>query len=249
MGTNETLEFKMIPQQERYYNEDSAYGVYTFITKYDIPEYVEYKNVFDSEKTEEEMFLKQGSLCGKMQKLYLGTEYIVKANLEFSKKYSSWQYSPINITPIIPKTQDQQKAFLEAIVTPRQASILLDVYPNIVDDVINGNDKDIDLTKTNGIKDYTWNIIRDRILDNYIISDILAMLQPIGVTYNMIKKLISNFTNCALLKQALLENPYILTKIHGLGFKTVDGLALKLTPDLRESHQTVMAYHDYMYMN
>jgi exodeoxyribonuclease V alpha subunit len=110
---------------------------------------------------------------------------------------------------------------------------------------MNGKTDNIDLEKTKGIKDYTWNIIKERIIENYVISDILIMLQPLGVTYNMIKKLIMKFGNGALLKKQLLDNPYILTQIHGLGFKTVDTLALKLVPELRQSFKRTYAYIKY----
>ena len=35
----EVYEFLATPQMERYYNDDSTYGVYSFITTDDIPEY------------------------------------------------------------------------------------------------------------------------------------------------------------------------------------------------------------------
>ena len=52
------------------------------------------------------------------------------------------------------------------------------------------------------------------------------MLKPLGVTYAMIKKLLTEEPNPVLLKQEIEKNPWILTKINGLGFKRVDDLAL-----------------------
>jgi exodeoxyribonuclease V alpha subunit len=236
--------FLIVPQYERYYNEDTNWGVYTFTTKDELPEYNEFKDKF-AEQEFNNIFLKQSSLAGKMQKLYIGSEYNVEAKLEYNKKYESWQYNPINISAIAPKTKEQTRKFLESIITPRQVDILIEAYPNIVEDVMNGKTEDIDLEKTKGIKDYTWNLIKEKIVENYVISDILIMLQPLGVTYGMIKKLIKSFGNSALLKKQLLENPYILTQIHGLGFKTVDTLALKLVPDLRQSFKRAYAYIKY----
>jgi exodeoxyribonuclease V alpha subunit len=88
-------------------------------------------------------------------------------------------------------------------------------------------------------------LIKNKIIDNYVISDILIMLQPLGVTYTMIKKLLNNEPNPELLKQKLNDNPYILTEIHGLGFKIVDGLALKLNPDLKVSNKRTYAFLNY----
>jgi exodeoxyribonuclease V alpha subunit len=239
---NKTYSFKVTIQDQRYYNEDSNYGVYNFTTEENIPEYQEYKNMYGEETPEN---LKSSTLVGKMQQLYIGSEYNVSTKLTFNKKYSSWQYESINVSAIVPKTAEAQKSFLRSIITNRQADILLSAYPNIVEDTINGKVDNIDLEKTKGIKEYTWGYIKERIINNYVVSDILSLLQPLGVTFSMIRKLLMSYSNSTLLKQELLDNPYILTKIHGLGFKRVDGLALKLRPDLKESHKRTYAFINY----
>ena len=61
----------------------------------------------------------------------------------------------------------------------------------------------------------------------------------------MIKKLLMHYCNPTLLKKDLLDNPYILTKINGLGFKRVDGLALKLNTDLKVSNKRTYAFLNY----
>lgn len=238
--TNNIYEFKIIPQHERYYNEDSNWGVYTFITQEEIPEFEIFKDPFNDSNVE----LKFSSLAGKMQQLYLGSEYNVKAKLEFNKKYNSWNYVPMSVTSIMPKSIESQRKFLESLVTKNQAESLLNAYPSIVEEVINGR-KEIDYTQTKWIKEATWNVIKDKIINNYVISDILLLLQPIGVTFTMIKKLLNHYTSPEILKQELLNNPYILTEIRGLGFKKVDDLALKLKPELRESHKRTYAFIDY----
>ncbi len=239
---NQIYEFKAIPIFERYYNDETNWGVYNFTTTDDIPHCNDYNNPFQENYTDN---IKQSTLVGKCQQLFLGSEYIVNAKLEYNSKYKKHQYVPINVTAIVPKSKQSQRAFLEAIITKRQADILLEVYPNIVEDTINGNTDNIDLSKTKGIKDYTWNYIKERIINNYVISDIITLLQPIGVTYSMIKKLLIHYGNPTLLKNDLLDNPYILTKIHGLGFKRVDGLALKLKPELKVSNKRTYAFLNY----
>lgn len=235
-------EFKAKIQDQVYYKDDSNWGIYKFTTEDDIPQYTEHKDIFNEYHIEN---LKESKLVGRMQQLYIGSEYQVTAKLEYNNKYRSWQYNPTNVAAIIPKTSQQQKSFLESLVTKRQAEVLLEAYPNIVEDVINGKTDDIDLNKIHGIKEYTWNFIKEKIINNYVVSDILTMLQPLGITYSMIKKLLMNYGNTTLLKQELLNNPYILTKIHGLGFKRVDGLALKLKPELIRSHKRTYAFLNY----
>ena len=238
----EEIKFKCIPVTERYYSNDSSYGVFVFHTKDDIPKYDEVPS--DPFYGSENKGMKMSILAGNMQQLYVGSEYEVVATLEYNNKYKSYQYKPKSIVSIVPKTEEQQRQFLESIITQRQANILLEQYPNIVQDIINGTDN-VDLSILKGIGDYTYNSIKEKVLNNYVISDILVMLQPLGVTFNKIKKLISNEPNPSLLKEKLIDNPYIMLEIRGFGFKTVDQLALKINPDIRISAKRVYAFLKY----
>lgn len=236
----EVYEFLATPQMERYYNDDSTYGVYSFITTDDIPEYYNCKlDPFDDNSDS----VKGGTLAGKMQQLSIGMEYKVTATMEYNTKYKSYNYVPTVVIANIPKTPEQQIAFLKTQVTELQAKNILEVYPNVVEDVM--QNKPIDVSQIKGIGEITWKHIKEKILDNYVISDILSMLQPLGVTFAVIKKLITDEPNPSLLKQKLIENPYIMTRVKGLGFKKVDDLALKLNPDLRISEKRVIAFLRY----
>lgn len=239
--TNQIYKFKMIPVDERFYNEDSSWGVFNFETKDDIPELRTYKDPFDNDAVPKMM----STIAGKMQKLYLGSEYNVSATLEYNKKYDAWQYTPISITANMPKDHAAQMLFLKSMINESVAENLLNAYPNIVEDVVNGKCDVIDYDKVKGVREYTWNKIKTKIIDNYVVSDIIIMLQPLGVTYTMIKKLLQDTPNPSLLKQELEENPYIMTRIHGLGFKRVDDLSLKLKPELKCSMHRLVAFVNY----
>lgn len=234
------LEFKIVPQQERYYNEDSNWGVYSFTTDDEIPEFYD---CYDDPFGDNPIKKKGSSLVGKMQRLTIGMKYTVQAKCEYNAKYKAYQYVPSSVTTSVPKTEEQQIAYLKTQVTELQAKNILAAYPNVVDDVL--HNREIDYTKINGIGEITWNRIKRNIIDNYIISDILIMLQPLGVTYNVINKLISTEPNPHLLKKKLIENPYIMTKIRGLGFKKVDDLALKINPEIKISQKRVIAFIKY----
>lgn len=237
---NTIYKFKIVPQQERYYNEDSNWGVYSFTTNDNIPKFYE---CYDDPFADELKPTKGSSLVGKMQRLTIGMEYTIEAICEYNAKYKSYQYAPKTITTNVPKTAEQQEAYLKTQVTATQARNILAVYPNVVDDVI--NNKVIDYTVIKGVGEFTWNKIRNNIIENYVISDILILLQPLGVTFSMINKLIAEESNPTLLKDKLLDNPYIMTKIKGLGFKKVDDLALKLNPDVRVSQKRTVAFVKY----
>lgn len=237
----EEIKFKCVPVHERYYSSDSSYGVFVFHTKDDIPEYDLVPPSPFQTNTEG---LKMSMLVGNMQQLYIGSEYEVTATLDYNAKYKSYQYKPKIITSVTPKTEEQQKMFLTSIITDRQAETLLEKYPNIVEDIIKGIDN-VDLKELKGIGEMTYQSIKEKVLENYVISDILILLQPLGVKYSMIKKLLMGEPNPALLKEKLLDNPYIMLDLRGFGFKTVDSLALKLNPDIKVSAKRTYAFIKY----
>lgn len=70
----------------------------------------------------------------------------------------------LNVKREKPTTLDATKNFLYEILTPNQADTLLAVYPDIVDRVIHNRLDDIDLSKTKGIKEYTFNVIKEKLL-------------------------------------------------------------------------------------
>lgn len=235
---SEEYTFELTPDYEMFYSDSSSFGVYKFNTKSELPHLTGNPDLFDRTITY------SGVLSGRMQKLYLGDTYNVVAKPVYNKKYNNWQYEPISIQAAIPKSEEQQRAFLRSILTEKQTDTLMAAYPNIVEDIMDGKD-DVDLSKLNGIGETTYGIIKKKIIDNYVISDILAMLQPLGVTIRTIKSLEKWEANPVLLKKQLIQNPYILTKIRGFGFKKVDTLALKINPESKCSRERLEAYIVY----
>ena len=217
--------------------------MFVFHTKDDIPEYdLVPSSPFQSNTND----LKMSMLVGNMQQLYLGSEYEVTATLDYNAKYKSYQYKPKIITSVAPKSDEQQRMFLSSILTEKQTDTLLEKYPNIVEEMINGTDN-VDIKALKGIGEYTYQSIKEKVLDNYVISDILILLQPLGVKYPTIKKLLMGEPNPALLKEKLIDNPYIMLDLRGFGFRTVDGLALKLNPDIKVSAKRTYAFIKYYF--
>lgn len=228
---------------ERYYNEESGYGVFNIRTS----EHLQYSKPI----TKNDSFCGAQdhggyivSVVGKMQHLNIGAEYAFTAVPEYSKKYDSWQYKPISVISIAPKTLPEAKAFLSFILSEKQADVLLQEYPNIIDDVIN-NRAQVDLSKLKGIGEVTWKRIQDKILGNFVISDLITLLQPYGVTYAAIMQMLRSEENPALLRQKIMADPYLLTQIHGFGFKKVDVIALRMKPMLRDSSKRAVAFIKY----
>lgn len=249
MDEDEIYKFTAIITYEQYYSDDSTWGVFGFSTTDDIPFFIKPTKAFDpfgDNKTSDEENKKMSKLAGKMQHLVVGGEYVVKAKYKKDKKYGD-QYVPIAIYAIIPQSRETQLLFLKSMIPEWMADNLINAYPNVVNDVANGTLKTIDYSLVKGVREITWNKIKEKIINNYLISDIISMLKPIGVTYAMIKKLLSEEPNSVLLKQELEKNPYLMTKIDGIGFKKCDDLALKLKPELIDSTQRLVAFVQYYF--
>lgn len=249
MDEDEIYKFTAIITYEQYYSDDSTWGVFGFSTTDDIPFFTKPTKAFDpfgDNKTSDEENKKMSKLAGKMQHLVVGGEYVVKAKYKKDKKYGD-QYVPIAIYAIIPQSRETQLLFLKSMIPEWMADNLINAYPNVVNDVANGTLKTINYSHVKGVREITWNKIKEKIINNYLISDIISMLKPIGVTYAMIKKLLSEEPNPVLLKQELEKNPYLMTKIDGIGFKKCDNLALKLKPELIDSTQRLVAFVQYYF--
>lgn len=250
MDEDEIYKFTAIITYEQYYSDDSTWGVFGFSTKDDIPFFTKSTKTFDpfgdNNSANDTDDRKMSKLVGKMQHLVVGGEYVVKAKYKKDKKYGD-QYTPIAIYAIIPQSRETQLLFLKSMIPEWMADNLINAYPNVVNDVANGTLKTIDYSLVKGVREITWNKIKEKIINNYLISDIISMLKPIGVTYAMIKKLLSEEPNPVLLKQELEKNPYIMTKIDGIGFRKCDDLALKLKPELIDSTQRLVAFIQYYF--
>lgn len=245
---DDILKFKALITYKKYYSDDTMWGSYMFSTEDDIPHFTKQTKIdsqFESSGNDNKKF---SCLAGKMQELIEGGEYIIKAQYKYDKTYGH-QYVPISIYAVIPQTKEQQLMFLKSLIPEWMAENLIEAYPNVVNDVANGTLKTIEYDKVKGVREITWNKIKDKIINNYLISDIIMMLKPIGVTYTMIKKLLSDEPNPALLKQQLEKNPWLLTKVNGLGWKKVDDLALKLNPDMIGSTERLVAFIKYYFVD
>lgn len=179
-----------------------------------------------------------------MQELCIGAEYEIKAEYKCDKKYGH-QYVPNTIYALIPQSYETQLAFLKSIIPENIADNLIQSYPNIVNDIANGTLTEIDYDKVKGVREVTWERIKQKIFKNYIISDIILLLNPLGVTFTMIKSLLKDQPNPVLLKQEIVKNPYVITRVDGIGFKKCDELALKLKPELIDSDERLTAFIVY----
>jgi len=240
----EPIKFRGVVTFQRYYSENSFWGVFNVKTKERLPfsQEITNPNAFEDDEDFEPHYVV--CVAGKMQQLYVGSEYEFTASCEYSSKYKTWNYVPSTVTALAPSSIESSRLFLSSVLTESQANVLLKEYPNIIQEIINGKDK-VDVNRLYGIGEKTYNRIRNKIIDNYVISDIITLLQPYGVTFSAIRSLLKWEPNSAILKQKIKENPYVLTNAKGFGFQTVDRLALKMQPELIDSGKRLIAFMKY----
>lgn len=235
----EQLTFLGKVREVRFYSDDSSWGFIKVEVDETVPFSIKEMDYnFETNQTDSKWV---SNVVGKMPKPEIGMLYEIEGVHKYNEKYRSDQWEVINIGSTAPKTVEHQVEYLKALVTEKQARTILEQYPNIVDDVIKGVDN-VDLELLKGIGQETWDKIKDKIVENFAIGDILALLIPIGISLNKVRKLLDGEKNVEILKKKLIENPYVLTAIDGISFTTADKIAVQLNPDLRVSEERLVAF-------
>lgn len=172
------------------------------------------------------------TIKGNISELNLGIDYIVKAK-EVSDSHGVG-YDVINIKREKPTTLAATRNFLYEILTPNQTDVLLEAYPDIVDRIMNNRLDDIDLSRTKGIKDYTFNVIKNKVIENFKLAEIVEEFRGL-FNLSTVKKLYDKYTSVDKIKEVIREEPYqCLCRLGGIGFKTADSLLLTLDKDAKE---------------
>lgn len=221
---------------------------------YDSPDYKVYSAYVDKKQYPEiKHNEKYGNVTifGNLHHLCETQSYEVTA-VEELNKYGCG-YKVINIRMDQPKSEEDVYVFLQEILTFNQASELWKHYPDIIDRVITGNTDDIDLNKLKGIKEATFLKIKDKIIQNYALYDLVVEFGGI-LTISMLKKIYDEYPSIEMLKRKLREDPYkCLTRISGVGFIKADAILLELERinkikfpfDLKSSQQRCAACIEY----
>lgn len=202
---------------------------------YDGGDYKIYAVDVDKNKYPDIKFTKYGNvtLTGEMHELGVGSNYEVAAVEQLSKY--GYGYKVTNIKRDRPTNAEETYVFLREILTENQADVLCKVYPDIVDRVINNRLDDIDLNKTHGIKEYTFDVIKNKIVENFCLAEIVTEFQGM-LTLSMVKKLHEKYSSVQMIKQKMREDPYkCLCGLARVGFKTADSILLELERESLES--------------
>ncbi|NFF75932.1 exodeoxyribonuclease V subunit alpha [Clostridium sporogenes] len=217
------IEFKAIIEKEIGNYENFRIYAVTPIDKNTNIKYNKYGNV---------------SISGDIQELTLGVEYTIKG------KENKYGYEVLHILREKPQTKTQIKRFLKEVLTEKQAKILLEVYPNIIDKVINNDLDDIDLNKTKGIKEKTFEVVKRKIIENFHLMDFINEFKEYNISISLAKKLYDKFASVETMKEKMIKDPYeTLCLINGISFTKADGLILSIEKNkkLKKSSQRIKA--------
>ena len=191
-------------------------------------------------------------ISGTLHELGEGLDYLIKAEEITSK--NGYSYKVINISRNRPKNAEDMYLFLKEILTPDQAKVMWEAYPDLVQRVIEDKLDDIDLSKTCGIKEKRFEVIKRKIIENYALAEMVIEFKGL-LSMTMVNKLYNTYSSVKILKQNLREDPYsCLIRLEGIGFKTADTIALELEKegiinfgyDLRTSKQRCLAACIYL---
>lgn len=189
---------------------------------------------------------KNTSITGELPELSEGMSYEITA-VEQQTKYG-YSYKVMNIRQDKLRNSYDMYLFLQEILTANQAEQLWQHYPDIVQRVKENHLEDIDLNKLKGIGEYTFNLIVNKIIENYCLADLVVEFQGY-FSLPILKKLYTRYSSVEVLKQKLQQKPYAcLTALAGIGFKTADTLLLDLEAlskkNIDEGKQPIIEFED-----
>lgn len=177
------------------------------------------------------------TLKGNMMELSIGGKYEVEIQNQSTPQYPA-SYFLKKMKYELPTDRDSQRDFLSAILTENQVENIFNRYnkeENILDLIQKG---EFDYEGVKGLGKASYEKVKGKVLEQAVMSELIAFLSPHGVTINMIKK-VFNFYNAdtKLAIKRLNNNPYELVKVKGIGFKRADSVGLSLGIEKTSPHR------------
>ena len=165
------------------------------------------------------------AIQGTLHELGEGLDYQIKAEEVVGK--NGYSYKVINISRNRPKNAEDMYLFLKEVITPEQAKVMWEAYPDIVQRIIDDKVDDIDLSRTHGIKEARFDVIKRKVIENYALAEMVVEFKGL-LSMTMIHKLYNAYSSVKVLRTKLREDPYsCLIRLEGIGFRTADSIALE----------------------
>jgi exodeoxyribonuclease V alpha subunit len=222
------MEIRVTPYRKLFFDEKNFFGIYG-------------ADVNLEDLTENNVTLNDHgriSIKGITPMLNIGEEYIVKVKEEKGTKFVG-TYILESIRQEKPVTITQQRIFLESILSPTQTENIFSRYSEGEDIVGMIETGEFDYNSIKGLGEKTFEKLREKVLSNSEMSEILIFLSKYGIKYNMIQKLIKEYKNPQIVMDKINLNPYLLTEVKGIGFLKADAIAKAVGYEMTSEHRIV----------
>lgn len=218
------LEIRIKPTKLLYFDEDKFYGIYGVeVHKEDVHKVRlnRWKNI---------------SIKGNMPKLNIGEEYTVDVKYDKEAKYPATYIleaiKPKEITKI-----ENQKEFLSTLLTETQVENIYSFYKEDEDIIKLIQNDEFNYRAIKGIGEKSYTKMKDKILKNLGMSEILTFCGKYGIKFSVVGKLLELYKNASIVIQRIEKNPYEITSVNGVGFKKADEIARAIGYDLLSPHR------------
>lgn len=164
-------------------------------------------------------------LTGKVPEINYYDNYVVTAKFKPHEKYGN-QYELFSINKLVDfSSEEEQRVFLEMILTDNQINNLYDTLDNPFEYIKN---EDLEkLQQVKGIGEINARRIVQKYKDNIDNGLAYVELDSLGLTKYMIDKLVDIYGSPDILVEKIRANPYILIdEVDGIGWKRADEMAL-----------------------
>lgn len=164
---------------------------------------------------------------GTVQRLDIGIEY--KASIEVAERHPKYgvSYNCISIYQDVPETVEGQRDFFLTLMTDNQVKALYEAYGDVdIIEMIKNNT--FDHSKVKGFGPYTYERIKERVLEALEFKEMLSKFGKFGITYETLVKLADEYGSKEIAIQKLEADPYCLCVLDRWGFKRADVVARKM---------------------
>lgn len=205
------INLKVVMNRELFYNEKDMWGIFSF----DL--------AVEDERVELNSY---GNFVvkGNTPKLVRGKEYQIEVVPSFSKKYGDgWEF--VNVKMQKPKSKEAQYEYFESQLTDRQYNSFIKAYPDhyLLDMLEND---EIDHNLLHGIGEKTLINLKEKLLGDLEINQIVNKLKDLDVTPVAVRALLKHFLSAQAIFDMIEQNIYGLCVVKGFGFLKVDKYAL-----------------------
>lgn len=222
------IKIRVKPTRTLFFAEDTFFGIWGCEVNpddHDLVKMNKWKNI---------------SVKGIAPKLNIGQEYTVLVKEDSGSKYAG-SYEIVSIKQDRPETVEEQRKFFEQILTTNQVNSIYEVYGEDQDVVGMIEKGEFDYKQVKGLGDKTFEKLREKVLNNIDMSEVLTFLSQYEIKYNLIAKLVKEYKNPQIVIEKIKQNPYLLTEIRGIGFKKADEIAKAVGYDMHSPHRIASA--------